>query len=505
MTVAELRSIIATAVGRVDVPAGTYPLDYPLRLPAGVDLAGAGPRATTFEPAPHTYTPLVMVVNPALDTAPIEADGLRVQPVGWMSLFDYLKPDESNAAWTFDLELTLDSLAEGSLVSASAQFDDRTVETPFLLRVQVEGSLYLTVGGVRYASAAGVVPVGERFRITAQVGNGRADVWVTRASGTTHVLGQTVPAVGWPWYCDPCMGHAPCRVPEGAGYEYPPPGAVYHRVQMVMFPLGYSATNPPSGVTVQDSMGGFWSDFAEPDGCLFRGRVSGHPAVCIWRAGTLDGSRTVRLSGFGCVGHERSPAGVWLSGVHEWSAPDVLAANCRYGLILHSQCYGGEIRSPHAGQCRVGIALCNNSAITTIINPHCEANTVGILSADSDQLTVIGGWSDNNRDGNLLVKGDQSAVTCVGSAFGFESAAATRNVALYDLSSATFLGCAFTALTDAPMPAVEVTRSAGVSLTGPRFGVHTDADCVIRVVDGPTPTVTAEGKRWQGVGVNLFG
>ena len=508
-TAAALRTAFATAVdGVVRIPAGTYELDYPLRVPRpfGV-VTGEGPRSSVLRAKSGVFTPLLVSLPAEADACPVTPAGLVYGDRGWFSFSDFCL-DFPGAAFTLDLTVTLPSplpAGEWALAACRGAFLHHDApDTPYLLTVTPDGVLRYTFTSDalsrRYESAAGAVPLGQRVRLVCQFGGGRVRVWVVTAAASTLVIDSDhAGANRFPRHADHVVGFVPDRWPEGSGWLRPATGTTYHAVEIKAFALHDPANPPPAGSVTQDDLLGVYTAFQSPDGAFFRGTVAGLPAVFFWRAqcGDVAGG-TAWVSGVGLFG---GTAGLVLAHAHNWSVRDVHAGDAgRYGVLLQNQCYGGTLADVSvAAVAGVGIALCNNSSLVTLHNCHAEACGAGVVAGDSDALTLVGGWSDNNGT-NLLVKGDNAAVAATGTSFGHEGAVGAHNVVLSNCASASFAGCCFLALT-APTPAVELDHCSGVVFTAPRFGMHPSAEAVLKVTnhDAARPVrVVGEGRRWAG-------
>lgn len=495
----DLRAMIAFAdsTGRgVDIPSGTYELDYPVRLPKNGNFHAKG---AVFRPAADHYTPLLIAQGVGKNTAPIDAAGLHPDGKGWLSLGDYWKPaSAANATWTFDIDVTLPAPVAGvglTVVSARGTTDDdhNHPNTPFLLETNGD-RLFLSAGGVRFM--AGATTSGGRQRLVAQVAQGRVNLWVITGPAATLLIDQPCSAVSWPDWCDPTIGYNPERFPEGAGVNGLPVGTIIHRVQFYNGGF-YSPGDPPRGTAVPDVRAGVWTDFASPDGCLFRGTVGGLPAVWLWRADTKDsGGLRFRSGGFDLFGDGRSPFGFYAAASHDWHLYDVSAESFRYGVLLQCQSYSGRIDGCHAAACRVALGLCNNSSMVTATACHLgEGNGYGLVAADSPGLTVVNGFIANNNT-NVLVKGDNASLAVFGGNIGFEGTVGKSNVRLVNCLGAVFAGTNLLALTS-PIPAVEATRCAGPVLVNPTFGLHAACPGGVKTTDSSSPpVVVGEGTRW---------
>ena len=510
-TAAALRDAFARAAdGVVRIPAGTYELDYPLRItrPYGV-VTGEGPRSSVLRCKPGVRTPGLVSLPPEADACPVTPAGLVYGDRGWFSFSDFTMGLDGLPSFTLDLTVTLpDPIPAGEWALAACRgafLHHDSPDTPYLLTVTPDGRLRYTFStdslSRRYESAAGAVAPGVKTRLVCQFGGGRVRVWAVTAAASTLVIDSDhAGATHFPRHTDHVVGCVPDRWPEGTGWLKPAAGTVYHAVQIKGFALYDAASPPPANSVTQDDFLGAFTDFAQPDGAFFRGAVAGQPAVFFWRAQCGDvAGNAAWVSGLGLFGFT---AGLVLAHTHNWSVRDVHAGDAgRYGVLLQNQCYGGTLADVNVGAVAgVGIALCNNSSLVTLHNCHTEAcAAAGVVAGDSDALTLVGGWSDNNGT-NLLVKGDNAAVAVAGTSFGHEGAVGRNNVVLSNCASASFAGCAFLSLT-APTPAVELDHCSGGVFTAPRFGMHPAADAVLRITnhDAAKPVrVVGEGRRWAG-------
>lgn len=509
-TAAALRTAFATAVdGVVRVPAGTYELDYPLRIPRpyGV-VTGEGPRSSVLRAAPDVYTPLLVSLPADADVSPVAPAGLAYDAPGWFSLSDFSANFAGYPSFTLDLTVALPSAlppGEWALAACRGQLlHGGPVDTPFLLTVSPDGTLRYTLATTekawRYETAAGAAALGESARYVCQLGGGAVRVWVVRSSGPTLAIDQPHPGLtAFPVHTDMVVGRVPDRFPEGAGWLSPAPGTVYRAVEAKAFAT-HSPADPPTNPLTQDTSLGVFTRFDAPDGAFFLGTCAGKRAVFMWRRVESDlPGHGAWVSGLGLFG---GTAGLVLSNQHNWSVRDVHAGDGgRYGIVAQQQCYGGALDAVNVGAVGgVGIALLNNSALVSLRDCHAEAcGGFGVLASDADQLNIDGGWFDNNGV-NLLVKGDNAAVSATGAAFGNEGSSTRANVVLSNCSSASFAGCAFTPLAG-PMPAVEFSGCSGVVFVAPRFGMHPAAESVLKITahDAAKPVrVVGEGRRWAG-------
>lgn len=509
-TTAAVRTLFETpGTSSLHVPEGVYRLGYPLRVPRDwVEVVGEGPRNTVFRATEGVYTPGVVSITPALDTCPISPAGLRYQDHGWFSFSDFCQNFSNLGAFTLDLTFSLPSpIPDGEWALAACLGCERHHDQPdirYLLTVTPDGTLRYNFASDtlsrRYESSPGAIKPDVRTRVVCQFGGGRVRVWVCTQQYSKLVIdsdhgGQTQ----FPPHVDHVVGYVPNRFPEGAGWLEPPQGTVYHAVEVRGFAL-YDTSNPPApGSSTQDTKLGIFTEFQAPDGCFFRGTVASLPAVFYWRWTSRDvPGHATWVRGIGCFGFTIN---FLLANQHNWSVRDVHAGDWgRYGVLLQQQAYGGSLTDVNVGAVPgVGFALLNNSSLVTMNDCHAEACAYGVLASDSDVLTMVGGWSDNNGV-NLLVKGDQATVSVVGTSFGNEGTVGRHNVVLSNCGSASFDGCTFLALT-APREAIEFDHCAGGVLTAPRFGMHPDAPYAIKITDhDPLRPVRmiGEGRRWAG-------
>lgn len=529
--VQELRYEIdhANLYGRgVTVPAGVFALDYPIRYPIsgafrgecratrtpeGDWLAGTMfvPKTTTTGyPVPY-YTPLLLPIPPGADTSPIDADGLHPDGSGWFSFSDYFHPNPVTE-FCFEIDLTLNTLPDDERFIACARGTvgitpgDGPLDIPFRLSVY-GGQLKLRSGVSSWESGSDCVAAGVRTRLVAQHGPDQVLLWRIVDGVRTLLYQVTTWPLEWPAECLLTVGVSPARFPEGQATDFRPVDATIRACSAVAIcPYSESgAPGPPAPrQDVRDNYLGVWTRFAEPDGCLFRGTVTGKPAVFLWRSTTADiPGRQLDTGDFTLDGLNRCPAGLWTMGAKESCISRIDIGGCHYGLMLFAQGYNGLIEQVHAGSnSGVGIALCNNSAIQKLSACHTgEGNGYGIAAVSAAGLKIDGGWGGNNALCNLLVTGDRSSVVVSAGGFGFEGAGRTgrANVVLDHVESAVFAG------TDLYMagntfPAVEMRNCAGGHFDNIRFSLPKGSVGGIRTADhDPTrPLVVTEGKRFGG-------
>jgi hypothetical protein len=243
----------------------------------------------------------------------------------------------------------------------------------------------------------------------------------------------------------------------------------------------------------------FRCDFSEVDGCLVKARYNDRDCWLVWREGTESaGGYHFEVSGLTLDGQGRAGAGLYAACANDWVISDVYGTGCRHGVLVQSQCYSGRVTGLHATGNHCGLSLCNNTGIVTVSDCHLgEGNGVGLIAADSDALVIVNGWMANNSVANMIVKGDQSSVTCVGGGFGFEGGGGASNVRLHNLSSASFTGTSLLPLTE-PIPAVEMTHCSAGRFEQVRFGLHPDCAGAVLTTshDGTRPVQITEGRRW---------